>query len=209
MTKAIIDFSGYTGDALLPAAQTTHDQLNLNVATFPEPPTTLAALTTLILNYGEALAKKASRARADFIAFEVARLNLESALGDNGAYVNIVAKGDPMIVSKSGYPSYEPKFSPDYSAPGAPANVALRQGTVSGSIVCRFQPERRRMPNEAWTCTTDPNVEANWKAAGIFNRGKATLMNFDPGTTVWVRFRTIGLNGIDGAWSDPAKIMVV
>jgi len=34
-------------------------------------------------------------------------------------------------------------------------------------------------------------------------------MNFDPGTTVWVRFRTIGLNGIDGAWSDPAKIMVV
>jgi len=198
MTKAIIDFSGYTGDALLPAAQTTHDELNTNVATFPEPPPTLADLTTLIQNYGEALAKKASRARADFIAF-----------GDNGAYVNIVAKGDPMIVSKSGYPSYEPKFSPDYSAPGAPANVVLRQGTVSSSMVCRFQPERRRMPNEAWTCTSDPNVEANWKGAGIFNRGKATLMNFDPGTTVWVRFRTIGLNGIEGAWSDPAKLMVV
>ena len=127
MTKAIIDFSGYTGDALLPAAQTTHDELNTNVATFPEPPPTLADLTTLIQNYGEALAKKASRARADFIAF-----------GDNGAYVNIVAKGDPMIVSKSGYPSYEPKFSPDYSAPGAPANVVLRQGTVSSSMVCRF-----------------------------------------------------------------------
>ena len=155
------------------------------------------------------MTKKSSRASADFLAFEVARLNLESALGDDGAYVNIVAKGDAMIVSKSGYPSYETKFSPDYSAPGAPTGVVLRHGTVSGTIVCRFRPERRRMPNEIWTASGDPNAEANWKLAGIFSRGKATLTNLEPGSTVWVRVRTIGLDGIEGAWSDPAKIMVV
>ncbi|HEY3662584.1 MAG TPA: hypothetical protein VGL24_05470 [Chthoniobacterales bacterium] len=209
MIKAILDFSGYAGAALLPAAQTTHDQLALNIALFPELPVAPTDLATLITTYEQALAKKSSRASADFLAFEVARINLESALGENGGYVNIVAKGDATIVSKSGYPSYETKFSPDYSAPGAPTVVVLRQGTVSGSIVGRFRPQRRRMPNEAWTCTSDPNVEANWKLAGIFNRGKATLTNFEPGTTVWVRFRTIGLNGIEGAWSDPAKIMVV
>jgi hypothetical protein len=30
-----------------------------------------------------------------------------------------------------------------------------------------------------------------------------------PGTTVWVRVRTTGLKGVMGAWSDPAKIIVV
>ena len=50
---------------------------------------------------------------------------------------------------------------------------------------------------------------ANWNLVGIFNGGKATLTGFAPGTTVWSRVRTIGLKGIEGAWSDPAKIMVV
>ncbi len=30
-----------------------------------------------------------------------------------------------------------------------------------------------------------------------------------PGTTVWVRVRTCGTGGVMGAWSDPAKIVVV
>ena len=57
--------------------------------------------------------------------------------------------------------------------------------------------------------STDPNVEANWKSYGMFSGGKAVLSGFTPGTTVWVRARTVGLKGVMGAWSDPAKIMVV
>jgi len=30
-----------------------------------------------------------------------------------------------------------------------------------------------------------------------------------PSGTVWVRVRTAGLKGVMGAWSDPAKIIVV
>jgi hypothetical protein len=30
-----------------------------------------------------------------------------------------------------------------------------------------------------------------------------------PGTTLGVRVRTAGIRGVMGAWSDPAKIMVV
>jgi hypothetical protein len=30
-----------------------------------------------------------------------------------------------------------------------------------------------------------------------------------PGTVIWVRVRTVGLKGVMGTWSDPAKIMVV
>jgi len=114
------------------------------------------ALNLLIKTFDGALAKKSSKATADFIAFEVERVNLEGALGDDGAYVNIVAKGDAMIVSKSGYPTYETGAAPDYSAPGAPTNVVLRQDMLSGAFVARFHPARRRSINEAQTCIGDP-----------------------------------------------------
>jgi hypothetical protein len=63
--------------------------------------------------------------------------------------------------------------------------------------------------NEVQTCTGDPNVEANWKTVGLFSGGKATLTGIVPGTTIWVRVRTIGLENVMGAWSETGKIMVV
>jgi hypothetical protein len=63
--------------------------------------------------------------------------------------------------------------------------------------------------NEVWICTGDPNVEANWHLAGTFSGGKAILTGLTPGATLWVRVRTVGLKSVMGAWSDPAKIMVV
>jgi hypothetical protein len=45
--------------------------------------------------------------------------------------------------------------------------------------------------------------------AGIFTGGKATTGGITPGSAVWFRVRTAGLKGVMGAWSDPAKIMVV
>ena len=75
--------------------------------------------------------------------------------------------------------------------------------------MARYKPSRARSMNQVQTCTGDPNVEANWHDAGFFGGGKATLSGLTPGTTVWVRIRTIGLRNVMGAWSDPAKIMVV
>jgi hypothetical protein len=210
MRKPITDFSGYAAGDLLPAAVNIHDQLVLNIALFPGLPSTPADLKLLNDAFEAAMAKKVGGARADFLAFEVARANLEGALGDTGAYVNIVAKGDPTTVSASGFPSYDTGGNtPDYSPPAAPTNVVVRQGVISGSYVSRFRAARRRSVNEAQTCTGDPNAETNWKPAGIFHGGKATLTGYEPGTTVWSRFRTIGLNNVMGAWSDPLKIMVV
>jgi hypothetical protein len=209
MTKAIIDFSSYPGAALLPAAQNIQSQLVENAALFPELPSAAAPFATLIDVFEQALFKKSSRATSDHIAFEVARTDLEGALGDNGSYVNIVAKGNPMTVSASGYPSYETGKTADTSAPAAPIDVVVRQSVISGSFIARFRPMRRRSLTEGQTCVSDPNVEDNWKVAGLFTGGKATFSGFEPGTTVWVRFRTVGLNNVMGAFSDPAKIMVV
>ena len=42
-----------------------------------------------------------------------------------------------------------------------------------------------------------------------YSGGKATVSGIVPGTTVWFRVHTAGIRGVMGAWSDPAKIIVV
>ena len=123
--------------------------------------------------------------------------------------MNTVAKGDEAILILSNFPYYNTTRTPDYSAPGEPTNVVMRQGDVSGSFTVRYRPSRRPSANEVQTCTGDPGVEANWKTVGFFTSGKATVPNIPPGTSIWVRLRTIGLLNVMGAWSDPAKLMVV
>lgn len=207
--KAIVDFTGYTAADLAPVAQSIHDNMVTAAATFPTPPLTMAALQTLIDTFNTKLAAKASRATADVIAFNVARHELEEALNEIGTYVNLTAKGDATIAEASGVPFYDTARTPDSGPPAAPTDLRLRQGDLSGSAVARYRPDRQRSMNEVQCCTADPNVGANWSHAGMFSGGKATLSGIAPGTTLWVRVRTAGLKGVMGAWSDPAKIMVV
>ena len=206
--KAIIEFSGYTGPMLGPVAQTIHDKMVTNAALYTAPPVTMVALQTLINGFNTKLAAKASRATADVIAFNVARHDLEVALGDLGGYVNLVADGDPVKVEKSGFPSYDTSHPPQTAPPAAPTELRLRQGDLSGQFVARYHAARSPSMNEVQTCTGDPNVEANWHHAGMFSGGKATVGGIPPGTTVWVRVRTAGNKGVMGAWSDPAKLVV-
>lgn len=209
-TKATVDFSGYTGPALAPIAQTIHDQMTAKAAIFVSPPITMVAFQGQITTFNQKLAAKASRATADTMAFNIARHNLELALADLGGYVNSVAKGDPTIVAASGFPSFDTGHgAPDTTPPAAPANVVLQPGDLSGSFVARYQPDRPRSMNEVQTCIGDPSVAANWQHAGMFSGGKAQVSGIAPGTTIWVRVRTAGLKGVMGEWSDPAKIVVV
>jgi hypothetical protein len=184
--------------------------MTTNAVTFDGPPLTMAAYQLLIGAFQAALNKKASKATADIIAFNVARNDLETALFKLGSYVNTVADGDPSIVVKSGFPSYEtaPRTA-DTTPPGAPQNLVVRQGDLSGTLVVRYLPDRQHSINDLQTNTGDPNKESDWKPAGMFSGGKANLGGFTPGTVIWVRVRTVGLKGVMGAWSDPAKIMVV
>lgn len=209
MTKAIIDFSGYTAAELSPIGHGVHDAMVAAAATFGSPPIAMPVLATALSDYDAKLNAKQSGAQADLVAFTVARTALETDLGALGGYVNIIANGDPAIVVQSGFPSYETQRTIDTSPPAAPQNLVLRQGDVSGTCVARYQPDRQHSVNEVQINTSDPNSDANWKTAGMFTGGKAQLTGFTPGTVIWVRVRTVGLKGVMGAWSDPAKIMVV
>jgi len=205
-TKAFIDFTGYAAADLAPVAQNIHDEMTANAATFATPSVTMTALQTLIDDFNTKLAAKASRATADIIVFNVARQELEEALADLGNYVNGIAKGDPMIVVKSGFPSYETNQPPLAGAPPAPTNLRVRHGDVSGEVVARYRPFRHPSMNEVQKCIGDPALEANWVHAGTFSNGKATISGITPGVVVWVRVRTFGTKGAVSDWSDPAQI---
>ena len=207
--KAKIDFSQYSAAELGPIAQHIHDQLVLNAASFPALPITVGAFQTLITTYGQKLAAKNSRATSDVVAFNAARQALEDALNQLGTYVNLVAKGDPTLVDKSGIPSYETGRTPsDTTPPAAPKALKLTHGIVSGSVDLRYTPDRSPSMNEVQINTGNPNTEADWKPTTTYSGGKATLTGLTPGVCLWVRVRTLGIKGVQGAWSDPAEIMV-
>jgi len=207
--KAVIGFTKYTDAGLSPVAQAAHDKMTLNAATFDDPPITMADFQTLITTYDARLVARASRSKSDVLAFTEAREALDQALTALGNYVNTTAKGDPMVVDKSGLPSYETNRVIDTTPPAPPANLRLTQGEVSGSFTARYKPERRPSANEVQTNTGDPNNAADWHSAGMFASGRAQLDGYTPGVMVWVRVRTMGLRGVMGDWSDPAHIRVI
>ena len=206
--KAIIDFTPYPAAELAPVAQTIHDQMLANAASFTGPPVGMPALATLLATYGQKLAARASRASADVLAFNLARHDLEAALHDLGVYVNLTAKGDAMIVEKSGFPSFGGAQPGPSGIPAAPQDLKLRNGDLSASMIGRCKPDRIHSFNVAQINLGDPNNEAGWKTAIQFGGGKFTITGLPVGTTVWVRVATVGPGGVVGAWSDPAKIVV-
>jgi hypothetical protein len=178
-------------------------------ATFDKAPISMADFQVDITTCDDAYTKKASRSTADINAFNVAREVLESDCSQLASYVNTIAQGDDTIIIASGFPYYQTNNTPDYSAPGAPGNVTVRQGDVSGEVVVRYRPKRSPSMNEVQTCIGDPTVEANWKSYGMFSGGKAVLDGFTPATTIFVRVRTAGLRGVMGDWSNAMKLIVV
>jgi hypothetical protein len=208
-TKAIVDFSGYTGADLDPVVQTIHDQMTANVATFATPPVAMTALQTQIDTYRAKLAARANRGKDDILAFNTARHDIEMMLADLGNYVNTVAQGDEVIVAQSGFPSYGGDVAPPNQIPAAPADLKLRHGDLSTTVVARYKPDRQHSMNEVQKNIGDPNHEADWHEAGIFGGGRALLTGLTVGTTLWVRVRTRLPNNTSGPWSDPAKITVI
>jgi hypothetical protein len=207
--KCITDFRGYTGAGLIPVAQAIHDAMLPIIVSFPKSPTTMADLQLQITDTGEWLVKKESKATLDTANFNVSRTTLETSLAGIGGCVNTVADGDQTIVVSTAFPFYTTGNPPDYSAPAQVSNLVLRHGDVSTEIVARYHATRTPSMNEVQVCTGDPMTEANWHMAGMFSGGKATITGQTPGTTLWVRVRTMGLNNVAGDWSDPAKIMAI
>lgn len=207
--KVIIDFTDYTTSELLALARTIHERFAQHTDVFSDPPVTVAQMGALAEDYAQKMVDRQTRAAADVLALKQARTALEQALRVLGGYVNGLAKGRADIADKSGFPSFPTARTRDFSPPAAPANLRLRHLTLSGGVLARYVPPRRRGANEVQITTGDPNDESGWKIHGYFPGGLAELTGLPPGALIWVRVRAVGLRGVMGAWSDPAQIRVL
>ena len=190
-------------------AQHIHDELTAHAAVFVTPFIPMPTLAGMIADFTTKLSARATRATVDVIAFNLCREAVEGALNRLGNYVNDVAQGSALIVEQSGFPSYSTHRAADPNPPAAPHNLRLRHGDVSGTLVLRYQTDRQPSTNEVQMTTGNPNVESEWKPAGIFRGQKADLTGLTPATKVWVRVRTVGVRGMMGDWSDAGQIIVV
>jgi hypothetical protein len=207
--KVIIDFTDYTTSELLVLARTIHERFALHADIFSDPPVTVAALGALVEDYAQKMVDRQSRAAADVLALKQARTALEQALRLLGGYVNTMAQGRADIAEKSGFPSFATVRPRDLSPPAAPTDLRLRHLTLSGSVLARYVPPRRRGANEVQITTGDPNDESTWQIHGYYPGGLAELTGLPPGVIIWVRVRAVGLRSVMGAWSDPAQIRVL
>ena len=210
MIKAVINFSGYADGDLGPTAQGCHDGLLANPIPFTTPIPTLAVLLTQINSYTGALATaRTAPSQANTLTKNNARVALQSTLSLLGNYVNSIAQGDPVIITLSGFPSYNTIPGPIPSVRPAPQYLVLKQGTASGSFGVSFTPYMSNDSQQVQTSLTDPGIDANSTQAAILKNGSGTLTGFTPGVVVYVRVRSISPANVNGAWSDLSHLRVI
>jgi hypothetical protein len=208
--KAVVDFSKYQDGDLAGPSNSIHGlMLGTNAATFVSPPFTAAAFLALITAWIAALGESLKGGKDRTTTKNNARTALEDALFRLGTFVNLIANGDQAIIDLSGFPSYTTAHV--QSTGGVtfiPLNVRWTDGTVGGEKILRWKGDGTGAMYEVQTCTSDPNVEANWTYKGSFSGGKAVLGGMPVSTIVWGRVRKIGTGGEVGDWSDPAQALV-
>ncbi len=207
--RARIYFEELPSPELKTQAQIIHNGLAAHPDLFPNPPITLPNFQTQINDFNIKLQERQSGATAAVSALRRAHTALAKTLRTLGQYVNSLALNDAERIAQSGFPTYATRRPPNHAPPPAPENLVLRHGTLSGTIIARYRPFRRRSVNEVQICLANPLEEANWKTASYFRSGKAELTQLPPGALIWVRVRTLGLKGLFGPWSDPAQIRVL
>lgn len=208
-TKAVISFSVTKNARLSILAQSIHNSLAKNAATFGTLPVDLATLSALIQEYDTYLRAKIDRSIRANVLFQEVRRKLEAALSKLGNHVNNVANGSATIVEQSGFPSYTTHRTRSSGPPPAPQKLRLKHGHVSGEIIARYQPGRRPSMNEVELSTDSPADETVWRRIGTFSAGRAVLSGLTPGELVWVRVRTLGIKNTHSDWSNPAQIRVL
>ena len=204
--KVVVSYTNRPNAQLAVLAQSAHDTISANVATFPNPPLTMASFQLQITDFNAKLVARENRSIQDVAALRLARAALIQTLRSLANYINAVAEGGLEIVTLGGLPFYDTRRNPLPSPPAAPTNLRMRHGNGQGSIVARFTPSISNGSNEVEVNTGDPNQPAQWESRGTYNSGVATLTGFAQGIVVWVRVRTVGRGGERSAWCSAAEI---
>lgn len=184
---------------------TKHSDANVKVAAghivqcmtnnpdFPEPLPLVGQITTALEVYRVALANAQSRAVLDIKIKNEARRELTALLRELGLYIISVAKGDEMMMRRTGFPMTKPGTPQTVTNPGIPK---LARGSSSGMMEATIKPERKSRSYLFQITDSDPanGIQVTWQSYGS-TTNKHVFSGLMRGTQYWVRVVAIGSRG--------------
>ena len=176
------------------------------------PPIPNMAAKVAVLATKSATAKTANDAYEAALAALVNLKQVRDAAADDlraehTAVANAIdaeAKGDPVLLSASGYPlAGAPQAS---TLPGQVMNFQMTAGDAEGALDTQHDPEGQAKTYEVQITTGDP-VTGPWATKAQATASRVQITGLTSGQRVWGRARAIGSKGA-GPWSDPASKIV-
>ena len=134
IVKISTDFSSknYTDTELSVTATNITDSMTGN-AYFEKPTPTLEEVKATIVSYNASLAKAEKGSPDDRLVKNSWRAKLENNLKDLGLYVQLISKGDSLIISSSGF--YTNKKPAPVGPLSKPENVSVKMGDNAGTVL--------------------------------------------------------------------------
>lgn len=170
-------------------------------ANFPTPPVSLAAMTTKGDELEAAIEEATNGSKASKEARNGIQLEVKAMLESVAAYVTSVGKGDPAILSTSGF---ELAKQPEpIGVPGVAKALVAEPTNSQGTVELRWRRVRGAHSYRVWMTDSDPTVQANWTELGITIRSSRLVADLESYKPYWFKVSAIGYAG-EGKDSDPA-----
>jgi hypothetical protein len=131
--------------------------------------------------------------------------DLRTEHGSVGKAIEAEAKGDPVMLSASGYDMSEPS-TPATTPPAQIKNLSLTAGDADGSLDVGWDSDPLARTYEV-QCTTENPITGPWATVAQPTASSCNITHEASGIRCWVRVRAIGAKG-PGPWSDPATKIV-
>jgi len=183
-------------------------------ANFPEPwPATVPSLARLQADLaalqGVVMATTAGD-KTRTVERDQARNTMANDLTQLAFYVQNASQGDVGKLATTGFPLRQSPQRTQYpEVPPAPAQIALKRGPVSGTLVVNASRVSRAVSYEVQIATADPTVESSWSDVGTYTSShRIQIPGLTAGKVYSVRMRAFGKAGY-GPWATAESLMVV
>ena len=174
-------------------------------ASYATPTPTLAAVTTALNAFSDAMAAAAGGGVVLTSEKNDRRAELVALMRNLASYVQVTCQGDLTVLLSSGFPIQKPQRNPVGTLP-APANLTVRLGVQSGALEAAVEPVfGASIYNWRLTTTTQPTVVVQ---SSQTTAARNTFTGLTPGVTYNAEVNVVGAAGPSN-WSGPIPQMAV
>ncbi len=172
-----------------------------HVALFPTPPVPPADLLTLRTKLEDSIEAATNGSQAAKAARDACVEEVRDVLRETADYVRMVAKGDKVILTNSGF---ELAKQGQPSGPvGVPHLVAALMTGVSGQVLLRWLSAHARKVYNVYMTADDPATPgARWEKVGVTTKTRLLVEDLEPYKPYWFSVSATGISG-EGAKCDP------